>query len=150
MLRLLWTQELVTFQGRWHTITDAGIHPRPVQQPIPIWFGATAEPAIARAGRLGDGWLALGPPDAEQAHRVEVFREAARRAGRDADALELIGELRVRGESQPEVWHRTVEQWRHLGANRLTVHVAPPDFPTIDSQLSALARVRQALAADLV
>src|ERR1043165_992427 len=44
VLSLLWTKELVTFKGRWHTITDAGINPLPVQRPIPIWFGGNTEP----------------------------------------------------------------------------------------------------------
>ena len=39
LLRQLWTQPLVSFTGRWHSIPDAGINPLPVQRPIPIWFG---------------------------------------------------------------------------------------------------------------
>src|SRR3970040_304736 len=63
VLRALWTKELVTFEGRWHKITDAGLNPLPVQRPIPIWFGGGAEPVIRRIGRLGDGWMPLSPPD---------------------------------------------------------------------------------------
>ena len=59
LLRKLWTQPLVDFHGRWHTIPDAGINPLPVQRPIPIWIGGQSEPAIRRAARLGDGWLPL-------------------------------------------------------------------------------------------
>ena len=44
VLRLLWTQDAVTFHGRFHTIEAAGILPRPVQQPIPIWLGGGASP----------------------------------------------------------------------------------------------------------
>jgi len=40
LLRQLWTQELVTFNGKWHTIPDAGLNPLPIQQPIPLWLGA--------------------------------------------------------------------------------------------------------------
>ena len=39
VMRALWTQEIVNFEGRWHKITDAGINPLPVQRPIPIWIG---------------------------------------------------------------------------------------------------------------
>jgi probable F420-dependent oxidoreductase len=39
VLRLLWTNDVVTFKGRYHEIDEAGILPRPVQQPIPIWMG---------------------------------------------------------------------------------------------------------------
>src|SRR4030095_5352055 len=40
LLRRLWTEQHVSYHGRWHTIDDAGLNPRPVQQPIPIWIGA--------------------------------------------------------------------------------------------------------------
>src|SRR5215475_4882888 len=56
VLRLLWTQPLVQFNGRWHHIPDAGIKPLPIQRPIPIWFGGTADAALERAARLADGW----------------------------------------------------------------------------------------------
>ena len=57
VLRLLWTQPLVTFQGRWHHIPDAGLNPMPVQRPIPLWFGGSAEPVLERTARLADGWM---------------------------------------------------------------------------------------------
>src|SRR6185436_16360978 len=54
VLRKLWTQPLVTYQGEHFTIDNAGLNPLPIQQPIPIWFGAFTDPAIKRAARLGD------------------------------------------------------------------------------------------------
>ena len=54
LLRLLWTNELVTFEGRWHRVTDAGINPLPVQRPIPIWIGGSADRVVRRIGRLAD------------------------------------------------------------------------------------------------
>ncbi|HLE81312.1 MAG TPA: LLM class F420-dependent oxidoreductase, partial [Dehalococcoidia bacterium] len=52
VLRALWTQEVVTFEGKWHRITEAGINPLPVQRPIPIWMGGGAEPVLQRIARL--------------------------------------------------------------------------------------------------
>ena len=60
VLRLLWTRELVTFEGRWHKITDAGINPLPVRRPIPLWIGGGADPVVRRIGRLADGWMLPG------------------------------------------------------------------------------------------
>src|SRR5512137_2052178 len=57
LLRRLWTEPLVTFNGEWHTIPDAGLNPLPVQQPIPVWFGGSAEAALERIARLADGWI---------------------------------------------------------------------------------------------
>ena len=68
MLRQLWTQDVVNFEGRWHKITHAGINPLPVQRPIPIWMGAGSsvspiptERVLRRIGRLADGWFPMFP-----------------------------------------------------------------------------------------
>jgi alkanesulfonate monooxygenase SsuD/methylene tetrahydromethanopterin reductase-like flavin-dependent oxidoreductase (luciferase family) len=53
--RMLWTQESVTFLGRWHHIDEVGIRPLPVQRPIPLWLGGHAEASLRRVARLGDG-----------------------------------------------------------------------------------------------
>ena len=67
VLRHLWTEQHVTFAGKWHTIDDAGLAPMPIQHPIPIWVGAFQPPAIARAARIADGWQAMLPAPGEPA-----------------------------------------------------------------------------------
>src|SRR5882672_3039514 len=52
VMRRLWTEPLVTFEGKWHRIDRAGIRPLPVQQPIPVWMGGSAEPVIQRTARI--------------------------------------------------------------------------------------------------
>ncbi len=62
VMRQLWSQRSVTFQGRHHTIIGAGLAPLPVQRPIPVWFGAASTRGLERAGRLGDGWFPMVGP----------------------------------------------------------------------------------------
>ena len=82
VLRALWTQEAVTFRGQWHTIVDAGINPRPVQRPIPIWIGGRAEAVAARSGRLGDGWIMLHcPPDEQARAHIETVQNRSAAGG---------------------------------------------------------------------
>ena len=59
IMRRLWTENIVTFHGKYFHIRDVGILPRPIQQPaIPIWFATGKnETALKRAARLGDGWI---------------------------------------------------------------------------------------------
>ena len=78
VLRLLWTQEIVTFHGKWHTINEAGLAPMPIQRPPEIWFGAVSDVAVRRAARIGDGWFMISrlAPDDESRRVAEVFREA--------------------------------------------------------------------------
>src|SRR5258708_22867795 len=52
LMRRLWTERVVTFEGRYHRVTAAGLNPLPVQRPIPIWIGANTEPAIKRAAQI--------------------------------------------------------------------------------------------------
>src|SRR5664280_2258458 len=55
LLRRLWTDETVTYHGTYEHVTGAGLAPRPVQRPIPIWFGAQTPAAYRRVGRIADG-----------------------------------------------------------------------------------------------
>jgi len=55
VLRRLWTEPSVTFEGTWQHIDRAGLNPLPVQRPIPLWMGADTEPAIRRVARLALG-----------------------------------------------------------------------------------------------
>src|ERR1700716_2814265 len=61
LMRKLWCSRVVTFEGRFDTVHAAGINPRPIQQPIPIWIGASAEVAVKRATKIADGYLPLRP-----------------------------------------------------------------------------------------
>src|SRR5204863_5979764 len=137
VMRLLWTQELVNFHGRWHTITDAGLNPLPVQRPIPIWFGAADDRAIERVGRIGDGWLAMGAPDEENERRTGLLRAAAQRAGRDPAALQLIASIPARGNTTPDSWRRDFEAWQRRGVTHITVHSRNPGPLILTEHLEA-------------
>ncbi len=86
LLRRLWSEPLVEFEGEFDRVPAAGINPRPGRL-IPIWMGGTAPVVLDRIGRIGDGWVA-GRGDIDQvASSVEAIREAAERAGRDPSEI---------------------------------------------------------------
>ncbi|MFN8556944.1 MAG: TIGR03619 family F420-dependent LLM class oxidoreductase [Dehalococcoidia bacterium] len=63
LLRRLWTEPLVSFEGRWHHLDRVGINPLPPQRAIPLWIGDGAgEQALRRVARLAGGWMPLLPP----------------------------------------------------------------------------------------
>ena len=64
VLRRLWSEDLVSFSGRFHNLNEVSIVPPSVQRPIPIWFGGVSDAAVTRAARLGDGWMPIIDPDA--------------------------------------------------------------------------------------
>ncbi len=147
VLRTLWTRETVDFDGKWHRITDAGINPLPVQRPIPIWFGAFADPAIRRAARLGDGWFLNPrlPPGDEAKRQIALFRDAARTAGRDPDTLPLDATVHA-SEGPEEGWRERVRQWRDLGISHVTLRLMDCGLPSVAAHLDAMRRFRRSVA----
>ena len=88
VIRRLWTEPRVDFQGKHYTMTDAMCQPRPVQQPHPtLWVGGAGEKRTMRViARHADGWNCSVPPE-EYAHKLEVLKRHCGDAGTDADAI---------------------------------------------------------------
>ena len=86
LMKALWTQPSVTFDGEFWQVKDAPMEPKPVQKPYPpLWFGASGETALRRAARLGDGFFGAGSaPTAAFAAQVAIVRDALAAAGRPA------------------------------------------------------------------
>jgi len=82
VMRLLWTQNEVSFQGEFYKLDRVSIFPKPWQTPPPIWIGGKSEAAMRRTARLGDGWIpSLITPDELRAG-VQKVQELAAAAGR--------------------------------------------------------------------
>jgi alkanesulfonate monooxygenase SsuD/methylene tetrahydromethanopterin reductase-like flavin-dependent oxidoreductase (luciferase family) len=84
ILKLMWTQDRVTYQGRHFQLDDIPVHIRPVQQPHPpIWIGAGSPAGIRRAARLGDAWpITPQVKPADLADQLGAFFDARKEAGR--------------------------------------------------------------------
>ena len=116
LLRLLWAQESVEFEGKWDRVSGAGIDPLPIQQPIPIWIGASGVPAQRirrRIGRQADGWFVLCSPEEFPEVRDDIYR-AAEEAGRDPASLGIEAGVAVVGPRKHE-WQSRVAGWREIG-----------------------------------
>lgn len=120
VMRRLWTERTVTFEGRYHRLSAAGINPRPVQQPIPIWIGASAEAAVRRACYVADGYLPLRPLEGGWDATMEKVHGWLREAGRDPAGFGIEGRLDA-SKDGPDEWRETVELWRRHGASHLSV-----------------------------
>jgi probable F420-dependent oxidoreductase len=83
LMRRLWTEQSVTFKGRYFSVEDATVMPRPWQKSgLPIWIGGRSEAALKRTGRLGDGWLVSSVSPAEVEVGIQSIRAYASEAGR--------------------------------------------------------------------
>src|SRR5262249_50866963 len=136
LLRRLWTERSLTFDGTFERVTGAGLAPLPVQRPIPVWFGAVAEPALRRAGRLGDGWFPQVSPGERLDEAREVVRQAAVESGRDPDRIRVEG--RITAQSDLEKLVRQAGRWREAGATHLGVNTMGAGFASVDQHLAAL------------
>jgi probable F420-dependent oxidoreductase len=86
LIRALWTEERVTFEGTYFRAKDLVLGPKPVQEPAPdIWFGGTSKPALRRVATIGDGWLPSFVTVAEYAEKATEIRKLAADAGRHID-----------------------------------------------------------------
>ena len=145
VLRALWTRELVTFEGRWHKITDAGINPLPVQRPIPIWFGGGAEPVIRRIARLGDGWFPSFGPDEDGRAALERMRSYARREGRDPSRIGIEGRVAI-ARHTPHQWAQEAAAWKAMGATHISVNTMRAGLSSPDEHIDAIRRFKEAMA----
>lgn len=83
LMRRLWTEESVTFKGKFFAVDGVTIKPRPWQENgLPIWVGGRSDAALRRTGRLGDGWLVSSVSPDEVKVGIEAIRSYAADAGR--------------------------------------------------------------------
>lgn len=146
LMRKLWTDQSVSFQGEYHTVTAAGICPLPIQRPIPIWVGATAEAAVKRATRIADGYLPLAPMagTGSFAETVDRVHSWLREAGRDPSTFGIEPRLNAAA-GTPDDWRKTVEEWRGLGATHIHVATGGAGLSSVDAHVQRLREAREVL-----
>ena len=147
VLRKLWTEPVVDFTGRWHRIDRAGLNPMPVQRPIPIWMGGTADEALRRIARIGDGWFAQGQPNDNGRATFERFRGYLSDAGRDPVAFPIEGRVSVSRLRGPDEWVSTARGFADLGCTHLEVNTMGAGYKDLTAHLAALERFRRDAAA---
>ncbi len=144
LMRKLWTNDLITYEGRWHKITDAGLNPLPVQQPIPVWFGGAAPQTIRRVATMGDGWFPLFRPDDRGRELIESMREQAADAGRGPDDIGVESWVSIRDSSEDD-WKRTAEAWRELGATHISVNTMNAGLESPQAHIEAIQRFKEVI-----
>jgi probable F420-dependent oxidoreductase len=137
LMRRLWTEETVTYRGRWHRVTGAGLAPLPLQRPIPLWFGASSPRAYRRAGRLADGWFPMVGPGPKLDEALRLLRQAATEAGRDPAHIAMEGRVSWRG--NPEQLLDDVRRWAAAGASHVSINTMGAGLASVDDHLAALA-----------
>ena len=129
VMRRLWIDRDVSYKGEWHEFQDVSLSPRPIQRPIPLYFGmgrkiAPIPPDVVlhRVGRLADGWLPIFGPDAEGQKAVDTVFAAAREAGRDPSELTMCMSIDVPDPKDPS-FIDDIKRRRDFGASQITLNL---------------------------
>ena len=120
LLRKLWSEELITFKGKFHTVTDAGLNPLPPRRSIPIWFGGMADPVLERVAKIGDGWLPLGSPNEK---RKNTFDQLKRYLEQNSRSMSDIGvEAMISVKNSATDIKKDISSWVQMGATHISVN----------------------------
>jgi probable F420-dependent oxidoreductase len=137
LMRKLWTEPSVTFNGSYHRVTGAGLAPLPVQRPIPVWFGASSPRAYRRAGRLGDGWFPMVGPGPKLDRARQQVMQAATEAGRDPAQLGMQGQVSWNGSADDLADGLRV--WADAGATHVSINTMNAGLASVDEHLGVLS-----------
>lgn len=142
LLRKLWTEPLVTFEGEWDTIVEAGINPMPVQQPIPIWIGGHADAVLHRIAGMGDGWMP-GYRSAEQAApALETLDQYLAENGRSRADIGL--EPRLHLKDGLDLMLERLAGWQAAGATHISINTMGVGLETAEEHIKAIEQFAKA------
>jgi len=150
LMRALWKDDVVNFEGRHFNVKNALFLPKPVNRGIPVWIGGNGMLAVRRAIRLGDGWHPVGPA-------LETFRagvEKIRSSGRDITVSvrmttdvrkkrEVVtrpdGEKRTVASGTAAEIRRTIDQFASAGLDYFCASIMHPSAADISADLRKFA-----------
>ncbi len=153
VMQKLWAAPHVNFTGRWHTIDDAGINPRPPSGKVPVWFGGHHERTLERIARRGDGWMPNAyEPDQGATDVLDKLRRLTEAAGRDPRQVGIEVWVSM-GTGSENDWRNKARFWKSAGASHLCLtttfdrrrHKRIPGH-TLGDHLGALRRYHAAVA----
>jgi len=143
LLRRLWEEPVLDYQGEHHRVDRAGILPRPGRR-IPVWFGGFVPAVYERAARIGDGFI-YGGSAAEAAKALEGTLRHVAAAGRDPGAFGA--ELIMMGGAIEDVdhWVEEVRTWQAAGGTHASLVTMGCDLADAEAHLTAASRFRGAI-----
>ena len=120
VLKLLWSEKLVTYKGKFHDIDELGFDRLP-NKPIPLWFGSQfGEAALRRIAANGDGWMALMDPT----NAMPDFRRHLADAGRDIGGFKIMANMAA-GNGGEDAWIAEAKRLQSIGVTHLTIGPDP-------------------------
>jgi len=135
LMRQLWASPAVSFEGRWHRVSDAGLNPLPAARRIPVWLGGMAPQVVERVGRIADGWIPFVNP--ELGKQLDQMRHHARDAGRDPAEIGI--QCMVPLSTTPE----RLRKLEDLGVTHVALVTMNQGLETPGAHIDAIAQFRE-------
>ena len=139
LLRKLWTEDLVDFEGKYHAIKQASINPLPIQRPIPVWMGGVVDAVLQRIAAIADGWFPQFQPGPESAETIEKLRGYIRAAGRRVEDVGIEGRIGLYNTTGDQFGER-LDGWREMGATHITLHTMNAKLASPQDHIDAMRR----------
>ena len=146
LMRRLWTEELVDFDGRYDKVQQAGICPLPVQRPIPVWMGGGVDAVLKRVAKVADGWFPQFQPGPQAAETIERLRGYIREAGRNVDDVGIEGRISLFNTPQDQL-AGAVQGWRDLGATHVSFNTMNAGLQSPREHIDAIRKLRETAGA---
>ena len=122
VMQALWASEHVDFKGKYHTIDNSGINPRPKSGRVPVWFGGHVDATLERTAKWGDGWMPLAYPADDTALRAfDKLRGLILAAGRKPEDVGIEVWMSL-GSNNPDEWRKDFSFWKNAGVTHVTAH----------------------------
>jgi probable F420-dependent oxidoreductase len=119
VMQALWARDFITFKGRYHTIEDAGISPRPASGRIPVWYGGHHEHTLPRIAKWGDGWMPNAyPPDQSALDIFGELRRLTEKEGRDPAKMGIEVWTSC-GDGNEQQWREEIAFWKKAGVSHI-------------------------------
>jgi probable F420-dependent oxidoreductase len=141
LLRRLWTEPVVDFNGRFDRIDRAAIAPKPTRS-IPIWLGGFGEAAYERAARVGDGFI-FGGRTEHVFGAWDRIRERVVQHGRPVESFG--GEYVVMSRKSPQEVAAKIAAWRDAGGTHAAVLTMGLGVGSTDAHIEYLAAIADVL-----
>src|SRR5438552_1120407 len=122
VMKALWADPYVTFEGKWHRLPDAGINPWPPSRNIPLLFGGHMDVTLQRIAKWGDGWMMLSePPGPKAVAEFDKLRRLVEAEGRDPASVGLEVWTST-GTGTERDWREEISFWKKAGVTYVTLH----------------------------
>ncbi len=144
IMQKLWTEELITFEGKWHKFSDVGLNPMPWQRPIPIWFGGHHENVLKRVAKYGQGWMPNYRNAEEVMPLLKQLGNFLEEAGRAPSEIGLEVRLQY-GDGKAAQWKQTLDEWKALGATHASINTMGVGLKGAEAHLDAIERFAEAM-----